>query len=72
MLDVNGFNGAKTGITEAAGPCLAATYEKDHHSYTVVILQSNSMDSRWIEVIRLVEWAINRRFMLRASSKPHL
>ena len=72
MLEVNGFNGAKTGITEAAGPCLAATYEKDGHTYTVVILQSNSMETRWVEVISLVEWAINRRIMLKAGSKTHI
>jgi D-alanyl-D-alanine carboxypeptidase len=72
LLEVNGFNGAKTGITEAAGPCLAATYEKDGHTYTVVILQSNSMETRWVEVISLVEWAINRRIMLKAGSKTHI
>lgn len=67
-MEVNGFTGAKTGITEAAGPCLAATYEKDGHSYSVVLLQSNSMDSRWQEAIRLTEWAINRKIMLMPSN----
>ena len=64
---MKGFNGAKTGITEAAGPCLAATYEKDENNFSVVLLQSNSMDCRWQEAIRLTEWAINRKQMLKPS-----
>ena len=68
LLDVKGFNGCKTGITEAAGPCLAAAFDKDGHSFSVIILQSKSMDARWQEVIRLVEWAINRKIMLKPAS----
>ena len=49
LLGLPGFCGLKTGITEAAGPCLAATYLKDGHSYTVVLLQSKSMEDRWTE-----------------------
>jgi D-alanyl-D-alanine carboxypeptidase (penicillin-binding protein 5/6) len=26
LLGVDGFNGVKTGVTDAAGPCLAASY----------------------------------------------
>ena len=26
LLGVEGFNGVKTGITDAAGPCLTASY----------------------------------------------
>ena len=29
MLTYSGFTGLKTGITEAAGPCLSASYQKD-------------------------------------------
>jgi len=58
LLGIDGFIGTKTGITEAAGPCLAAAYEKDSHFFVVVILQSKSMDCRWDEVQLLVDWAI--------------
>ena len=29
LLGLDGFIGTKTGITDAAGPCLAACYEKE-------------------------------------------
>jgi len=29
LLQYAGYNGLKTGITEAAGPCLSASYQKD-------------------------------------------
>lgn len=52
-----GFNGIKTGVNEVAGPCLAAAYK----DLVIVILNSKSMEERWIEVKRLVRWASLRR-----------
>jgi D-alanyl-D-alanine carboxypeptidase len=40
----DGFEGIKTGITETAGPCLAAAYK----DYIIVVLSSKSMNERWI------------------------
>lgn len=57
MLQHPGFNGLKTGITEAAGPCLSASYQKEGHFFTIVLLSCKSMDARWNEIIQLVEWA---------------
>jgi D-alanyl-D-alanine carboxypeptidase len=56
MLD-DGFEGIKTGITETAGPCLAACYK----DLVIVVLNSKSMDSRWIEVKKLVKWIRSRQ-----------
>ncbi len=39
----DGFEGIKTGITETAGPCLAASYQ----DLVVVVLNSKSMNERW-------------------------
>ena len=50
MLGVSGYIGCKTGITPAAGPCLSACYEKNGSSFIVVLLQSKSMEDRWLEV----------------------
>lgn len=55
-----GFNGIKTGVTPAAGPCLAASFEKDSLHLVVIVLQTKTMDNRWIEVPKLTLWAINR------------
>ena len=38
MLDVSGYNGIKTGITPAAGPCLATSYQvKDIHLIIILL-----------------------------------
>ena len=55
-----GFNGVKTGVTPAAGPCLATSFEKDSMHLVVVVLDTKSLDTRWVEVPKLTLWAINR------------
>lgn len=52
-----GFHGIKTGVNEVSGPCLAAVYK----DVVVVILNSKTMEERWIEVKKLVRWATSRR-----------
>ena len=61
LLEKNHWNGLKTGITLAAGPCLSASYENKNFNgkisaFVIVILNSKSMDIRWSECERLVEW----------------
>ena len=55
LLD-DGFEGIKTGITETAGPCLAAYYK----DLVIVVLNSKSMNQRWIQVKKLVKWFIKK------------
>ena len=55
-----GFNGVKTGVTPAAGPCLAASFEKDSLHLIVIVMNTKTMDNRWVEVPKLTLWAINR------------
>lgn len=50
-----GFEGVKTGVTNKAGPCLCASYKNDTHMI-VTLLNSKSMEARWIEAKKLVEW----------------
>ena len=52
----DGFDGIKTGITDTAGPCLAASYK----DLIIVVLNSRSMNERWIEVKKLVKWIIKK------------
>lgn len=52
----DGFEGIKTGITETAGPCLAACYK----DLIIVVLNSKSMNERWIEVKKLAKWIIKK------------
>lgn len=50
-----GYVGIKTGITNTAGPCLAAYISKKKRSYLVILLNSRSMDARWVEVMKIVD-----------------
>jgi D-alanyl-D-alanine carboxypeptidase len=40
MLGTLGYCGLKTGITEAAGPCLSACFHKNGHFLIIVLLSS--------------------------------
>ena len=60
MLTKVGYTGLKTGITEAAGPCCSVTYQKDGHTFVFVLLNSNTMESRWEEVPILLNYAISK------------
>ena len=54
--------GCKTGITDTAGPCFAGYFEEGHSiSICVVVLNSKSMEQRWIEVPLMVQWAIKKK-----------
>ena len=55
-----GFDGIKTGITPTAGPCLAASINKDGVNVCVVVLSCASMESRWYEVPKIISWALKK------------
>ena len=63
-----GFNGIKTGITPTAGPCLAASIEKDGFKICVIVLSCCSMDSRWIEVPKIINWGIKKIQKIQKSN----
>jgi D-alanyl-D-alanine carboxypeptidase len=60
MLNVPGYNGLKTGVTEAAGPCLATSYQKGDVHLVIVLLNCKTMEARWDEIPLLLEWAKER------------
>lgn len=70
LLWRGGYNGLKTGITQTAGPCLAASYKNDitEEHYIIVVLNSRSMDHRWNEVNKLKQWASARIKKIRKSN----
>ena len=55
-----GFDGVKTGITDAAGPCLCASVRKGAQRLVITVLGARSMEERWIEVPRLAKWAFDQ------------
>ena len=65
--------GIKTGITWAAGPCLAASMRRDNYHVCIVILSSCSPDSRWFEVPKLVNWGVKKMQKIKSSQlKPKI
>ena len=70
MLRVPNYYGVKTGITEAAGPCLSAYYENESNAYIIVLLSSKSRQARWGEVTTLVNWALNQKPSILSNYGP--
>ena len=60
-IEDNGIIGCKTGITNAAGPCFCGYYEKDGEKLIVVVLCSKSTEQRWVEVPKMIEWALKKK-----------
>jgi len=71
MLGKSGCNGIKTGVTETAGPCLVTNLQLKAFRFIVVLLNSKTMDTRWDEVIKLKEWAIERLKQIEKISKKN-
>ena len=55
LLDY-GWTGVKTGVTSAAGPCLAATFQLRDQMYVVTLLKCPSLEARWKDAITLAGW----------------
>jgi D-alanyl-D-alanine carboxypeptidase len=56
-----GFCGVKTGITDNAGPCLCVAVRKSN-PIVIVLLNSRSMEDRWVEAKKLSDWASSRYY----------
>ncbi|KAL4462767.1 hypothetical protein ABPG72_015022 [Tetrahymena utriculariae] len=57
----HGYSGLKTGITNAAGPCLSAWYKDNQVNLIIILLNSSSMEQRWLDTQNLVSWVINQQ-----------
>jgi D-alanyl-D-alanine carboxypeptidase (penicillin-binding protein 5/6) len=62
LLDIEGYDGVKTGTTTAAGTCLVASGRRGQDHLIVVVLGgSNSPDSRYPDTRNLFRWAWQMR-----------
>jgi D-alanyl-D-alanine carboxypeptidase (penicillin-binding protein 5/6) len=58
LLDTEGYDGVKTGTTQAAGTCLVASgHRGKDHLIVVVLGGSSSPDSRYADARNLFRWA---------------
>src|SRR5205807_6054499 len=61
LLDIEGYDGIKTGTTNAAGSCLVASGRHGTDHLIVVVLGSTSNDSRYVDARNLFRWAWRER-----------
>lgn len=57
LLDIEGYDGLKTGTTTAAGACLVASGNRDGKRLVVVVLGSSGSDARYADSRNLFRWA---------------
>jgi D-alanyl-D-alanine carboxypeptidase (penicillin-binding protein 5/6) len=61
LLDIEGYDGIKTGTTSAAGSCLVASGRRGSDHLIVVVLGCTSNDSRYTDARNLFRWAWRER-----------
>lgn len=61
LLNITGYDGVKTGTTEAAGACLVSTGTRGDDRLFVVILGSTTPDGRYLDARNLYRWAWKER-----------
>lgn len=57
LLGIEGYDGVKTGTTNAAGACLVAHGNRDGRQLFVVVLGSSCSDARYTDARNLFRWA---------------
>jgi D-alanyl-D-alanine carboxypeptidase len=60
ILLKKGFNGIKTGVTPAAGPCMATSFCKEGIHLIVIVLDCKNVQNRWDDSVKLTFWGYNR------------
>jgi serine-type D-Ala-D-Ala carboxypeptidase (penicillin-binding protein 5/6) len=61
LLDIEGYDGIKTGTTMAAGSCLVASGRRGEDHLLVTVLGCTSNDSRYNDARNLFRWAWRER-----------
>ena len=56
LLGIEGYDGVKTGTTNAAGACLVSSGTRGDDSLVVVVLGAASGDSRYVDTRNLFRW----------------
>ncbi|HXG09773.1 MAG TPA: D-alanyl-D-alanine carboxypeptidase family protein [Gemmataceae bacterium] len=57
LLDIEGYDGVKTGTTSAAGACLVSSGRRGNDHLLVVVLGATSPDARYVDTRNLFRWA---------------
>ncbi len=57
LLEIEGYDGAKTGTTNAAGACLVASGSRDEKKRIVIILGASDSRARYADARNLFRWS---------------
>jgi D-alanyl-D-alanine carboxypeptidase (penicillin-binding protein 5/6) len=57
LLEIEGYDGVKTGTTNAAGCCLVSRGDRDGKRLILVVLGSATSDARYVDSENLYQWA---------------
>jgi serine-type D-Ala-D-Ala carboxypeptidase (penicillin-binding protein 5/6) len=57
LLKIQGYDGIKTGTTNAAGDCLVSTGTRDGHRLIIAVLGATSTEGRYVDSRNLYRWA---------------
>ncbi len=71
LLGTDGYDGVKTGTTNAAGSCLVASGHKGKDHLIVVILGSTGGDGRYKDARKLFRWAWEQRQFIQLAEQGH-
>lgn len=67
LLDIDGYEGVKTGTTTAAGNCLVGSCKRGEDRLIVVVLGAATTDGRYLDARNLFRWG-----WLELGHKPEL
>jgi D-alanyl-D-alanine carboxypeptidase (penicillin-binding protein 5/6) len=60
LLEIEGYDGVKTGTTNAAGACLVSHAQRGDRELLMVVLGATSSDARYSDSRNLYRWAWNQ------------
>lgn len=58
LLAIDGYDGVKTGTTDAAGACLVSSVRRGDRWLLCVVLGATSNDARYVDSRNLLRWAL--------------
>jgi serine-type D-Ala-D-Ala carboxypeptidase (penicillin-binding protein 5/6) len=61
LLEIEGFDGIKTGTTTPAGNCLVSSGHRGEDHLIIAVLGSTSADGRYVDTRNLFQWAWRER-----------
>jgi D-alanyl-D-alanine carboxypeptidase (penicillin-binding protein 5/6) len=70
LLDVEGYEGIKTGTTTPAGNCLVGCARRGEDRLIVVVLGSTATDGRYVDARNLFRWGWREHALAKQEAQP--